>query len=162
MKPTKSKQIAQRRAEVLLLSSFGFTQLEISDKLITSGLKGVSQKNISRNIDWLKKHSVEYVKKNGKELSSEYQKAITTLYHIKKKAKERFDKAEAEEDDKLMIEYGKLIVETTNDIMNYQAVGKTIDAELVKEAKEEADNVTEKMKRIMSYNDIERTSQAKF
>ena len=162
MKPTKSKQIAQRRAEVLLLSSFGFTQQEISDKLITNGLKGVSQKNISRDIDWLDKHSVEYVKKNGKQLSSEYQKAITTLYHIKKKSKERFDKAEAEGNDKLMIEYGKIIVETTNDIMNYMSVGKTIDAELVKEAKEEADNVTEKMKRIMSYNDIERTSQAKF
>jgi hypothetical protein len=154
---SKKEQIVQRRAKVLELSSQGLTQQEISERL---GPFHISQRTVSRDLEWLDKHSIEYVKKNRQQMAIEYQKAMTSFYHLKKKAWERFNKAEKDGNDELMIKYGNIIIETTNDTMNYMSIGNMIDAELIKHAKQQAAEISEKMKKLQ--DDKILSSQAKF
>jgi hypothetical protein len=154
---SKKEQIAQRRAEVLKLSSQGLSQQAIADRLEKFH---ISQQTVSRDLEWLERNSIEYVKKNREQMAFEYQKVMTNFFELRKEAWAHFNAVKGDNSNPIKTSLYNILASINNDIMNYLSIGYMIDAELIKHAKQDADDISEKMNKLT--NDIKLNSQAKF
>src|SRR5215212_6319539 len=125
---SKEEQIQQRRSAVLELASQGLTQQEISDKL---KVFHITQRTVGRDLEWLRKDAVEYVKKNREYIAFEYQQVLSNFYQLRKEAWKHFNSA-SNENVKVNL-YG-VIESINNNIMSLLATGDLIEAELLEKA----------------------------
>jgi DNA-binding transcriptional regulator LsrR (DeoR family) len=146
---SKQEQVQQRRAAVLELSSQGLTQQEIADRL---GPFHISQRTVSRDLEWLREDAVEYVKKNREHIAFDYKQAMSNFYQLRKEAWKHFSSTKNENVKTNL--YG-VIESINNNIMSLLAAGDMIELELLQKAREQAKETREDLDRTLE-------SEAKF
>ncbi len=149
MKLSKKEQIEQRRALVLELSSQGMSQERIADVLKLDVLK-ISQQTVSRDLEYLDRHRLEYVRRNRDQMAQEYQATYTNLKTLRRDIFEYYRKAKEEDNIELMKELIPIIEDIEMSIHNVVSAGYHIEAELIKLGQEQNKELEEKMEKALA------------
>ena len=149
VKLTKKEQVEQRRALVLELSSQGMSQQQIVDVLKPDVLK-ISQKTVSRDLEYLKANRIEYVKKNRQHMTEEYQATCTNFRTLRRDAFTYYRKAKENNDVELIMKLIPIIESIEANIHSIVAAGDMIEAELIKFGKEQNQELEDKMERALA------------
>src|SRR5215211_7764344 len=136
VKLTKKEQIEQRRTLILELRSQGMSQHKIVGVLKPDVLK-ISQKTVSRDIEYLDKHRLEYVKRNRQHMAEEYQSTYNNLKTLRRDIFEHYRAFKEREDIELSIH-------------NIVASGYHIEAELIKYGQEQNKELEERMEQALA------------
>ena len=154
---TKKQQIAQRRSLVLELYSRGYSQEEITDRLKPDVLH-ISQKTVSRDLAWLEKNAIEYVKNHRETLAMEYQQVRSNLQQLRKKAWKLMEKAEDEDDTQLQRDMFGIIESLNAAIVHVRAIGDIVSNDLIKQSKESATQIQKDMEKAIEQNHFRHSS----
>jgi|ERR687892_84180 hypothetical protein len=152
---SKKSQREHRRAAVLELAAQGLSQQAIAERL---GAFHISSRTVGRDLDYLRRESNEYVKKNMKHLAFEYRKVLSNFYQLRKEAWNHFNTTKNEG---IKAHLYQTIQDINNDIMNMLAIEDIIKMEvMLQEAKDKAEITRQGMNDIIHGNEYQ--SQAVF
>ena len=152
---SKKSQREHRRAAVLELAAQGLSQQAIAERL---GAFHISSRTVGRDLDYLRRESNEYVKKNMKHLAFEYRKVLSNFYQLRKEAWNHFNTTKNEG---IKAHLYQTIQDINNDIMNMLAIEDIIKMEvMLQEAKDKAEITRRGMNDIIHGNEYQ--SQAVF
>jgi predicted transcriptional regulator len=129
----KEQHIDRRRQTVLELSSEGLTQQEIASKLL------ISQKTVSNDLAWLKKDSIEFLKKNRENVAFDYHQALSNFYQLRKEAWKQFNSTKSET---IKTSLYDILESINNNIMTLSSVGDIIEKEVTVEQLQAASKET--------------------
>jgi DNA-binding CsgD family transcriptional regulator len=132
---SKKEQIQQRRQAVLELSAQGLTQKEIADKL---QVFHISQKTVSRDLDWLRKDAIDFVKKNREHIAFEYKQTLSNFYQLRKEAWKQFHDTKNEE---VKIGLFKVISSLNQDLVRLFGIDDLAELEIVNELNERLERI---------------------
>lgn|SRR5918996_174997 len=148
---SKKEQIAQRRALVLELSSRGYTQQEIADRM--EGYH-ISRQSVSIDLKWLKDNSIEYVKNHRDDMAMEYRQVLSNLYQLRKKGWLLMEQAENKHNENLQRDMFAVIQSINADIINLRAIGDIVREDVIKQSKESAAEIQQKMEKALEQNHL--------
>ena len=148
VKQTKKQQIEERRALVLELRSQGMTQAQISEKL--QGVVGVSRKNIARDIEYWQKNRVEFVRRNRRQMSDEYENTYNNLLTLRRDIFVHYRKAMEDNDISLIKELVPIIVSIERAIHEIVASGRYIGIELIKLGQERNEELEQRLEQTLA------------
>jgi len=138
VKLTKEEQINQRRNLVLQLHSKGMSQEKIAEVLKPDVLQ-ISQKTVSRDIQWLKDNAVEtVVQGQRKDLAFEWELVNTNLHMLRAKAWALMEHAEGNPKEgihpntALIKDLFSIIQSINADIMKHRSIGDIVTAATIK------------------------------
>ena len=152
---SKKSQREHRRAAVLELAAQGLSQQAIAERL---GAFHISSRTVGRDLDYLRRESNEYVKKNMKHLAFEYRKVLSNFYQLRKEAWNHFNTTKNEG---IKAHLYQTMQDINNDIMNMLAIEDIIKMEvMLQEAKDKAEITRRGMNDIIHGNEYQ--SQAVF
>jgi len=149
VKLTKKEQIEQRRTLILELRSQGMSQHKIVGVLKPDVLK-ISQKTVSRDIEYLDKHRLEYVKRNRQHMAEEYQSTYNNLKTLRRDIFEHYRAFKERDDIDGMIALVPIIEDIELSIHNIVASGYHIEAELIKYGQEQNKELEERMEQALA------------
>ena len=154
---TKKEQIQQRRAAVLELSSQGLTQQEIAERL---GPFDISQRTVSRDLEWLRQDAVQFVKKNRDHIAFEYRQVLSNFYQLRKEAWKQF--RQASDNSNIKVSLYDTLQSLNGNIMALLASGDIIDREMIEHAKQQVTEIEEGMEKAIEQQTSRDDNQAKF
>jgi hypothetical protein len=125
----------------LELSAQGLTQQEIADRLGAV----VTQRTVSRDLEYLQRESQEYIREHNKYVALEYRKVLSGLQQLNKMAWDMLNKEDIQTDPDRKLAIMHAIQHILGDIMHMYASAEPINIEQEQEILQDRENHLNKL-----------------